>query len=95
MATEKKIKVIENRKIVDLGIQVEVEGKKHRLVKFDKFMSCYDCSVFNPCIPKGDLCYTCGQIGANKIFIPKEVMNDNVNLINYLKTLKSWKLFQK
>lgn len=95
MATEKQIKVIENRKIVDLGIELEVDGKKHRLMKFDTFMSCYDCSVCSHCEPKGDLCYTCGEIGASRVFVPKEVMNDNVNLINYLKTLKSWKLSQK
>ena len=95
MAKENQIKVIENRMMVDLGIELEVDGKKHRLVKFDKFMSCYDCSVFNNCIPKSDLCYTCGQIGASKVFIPKEVMNDTVNLINYLKTLRSWNLSQK
>lgn len=95
MATEKQIKIIENRKIVDLGIEVEVDGKKHRLMKFDKFMSCNDCSLLTHCQPKGDLCYNCGEIGATKIFIPKEDMNDNINLINYLKKLKSWKLFQK
>lgn len=95
MATEMVIKIIENRKIVDLGIEVEVEGKKHRFIKFDKFISCYDCSLLSHCEPKGDLCYSCGKIGANRVFIPKEVMSDNVNLINYLKTLKSWKLSQK
>lgn len=95
MPTEKQIKVIENRMMVDLGIEVEVDGKKHRLVMFDKFMSCYYCSLLSHCEPKGEFCYICGVIGATKIFIPKEVMNDNVNLINYLKTLKSWKLSQK
>lgn len=95
MAIGKEIKITESRKMVDLGIQVEVDGKKHRLIKFDTFMSCFDCSIYNHCAPKGEICYICDKMAATKIFIPKEVMNDNVKLINYLKTLKSWKLLQK
>lgn len=85
METKKEFKVIDSRKILDLGIEVEVDGKQHRLVMFEKFMSCYYCSLLSHCEPKGEFCYTCGVIGGSKIFIPKEVMNDNVKLINYLK----------
>lgn len=85
MATEIEIKGTGNRMIADLGIEVEADGKKHRLVLFEKFMSCYYCSLLPHCEPKGEFCYNCGVIGGSKIFIPKEVMNDNVKLINYLK----------
>lgn len=85
MATEKQIKVFGNRIMVDLGIEVEADGKKHRLVMFDKFMSCYYCSLLSHCEPKGEFCFACGVYGGSKIFIPKEAMNDKVKLINYLK----------
>lgn len=85
MVTEIEIKGTGNGKILDLGIEVEVDGKKHRLVMFDKFMSCYYCSLLSHCEPKGEFCYTCGLIGGSKIYIPKDVMNDNAKLINYLK----------
>lgn len=84
-----------NRTVIDKGLEVEVEGKKHRLMKFDKFMSCDDCSLVSYCYPGDEPCYICGENGASRIFIPKEVMNDNDILNNYLKNLKSWKLSQK